>query len=244
MRKKEFTLIELLVVIAIIAILAGMLLPSLNTAKRRAKTITCANNLNQVFKSTLLYFADQDDYFPWGEYDVAINKFWTRPYSPMKNYFAKNSDRYAGMEKIHDTIYVNQYTCPEVSINDLSVTRTGPLTNQPKISGTLYYSFAVNQYLINAYGCTPTKVSRVKKPALLITYSDSCGSGFSGYYCRWHLDQSSKAPEAIPVRHLGSANLLCIDGHQETVKENDLPCFKYDNVRFPWGGPQWDPHKS
>jgi prepilin-type N-terminal cleavage/methylation domain-containing protein len=54
-----FTLVELLVVIGIIAILAGILLPSLASAKDRASDATCINNLRQISIGVRLY---QDDF--------------------------------------------------------------------------------------------------------------------------------------------------------------------------------------
>ncbi len=62
--KKRFTLIELLIVISIIAILAGMLLPALNSARDKAKSIKCLSNLKQIGYAYTQYVSTYNDYYP------------------------------------------------------------------------------------------------------------------------------------------------------------------------------------
>jgi prepilin-type N-terminal cleavage/methylation domain-containing protein len=80
-RSLEFTLIELLVVIAIIAILAALLLPSLNMGRELAKRISCAGNMRQIYLAETMYSNDYNSRLPRGCDSLAyfINFFWT-PY--------------------------------------------------------------------------------------------------------------------------------------------------------------------
>ena len=62
--RAAFTLVEVLVVIAVMAILAALLLPTLNGARAGANRTVCRNNLKQINLGLRMYADDSSDTLP------------------------------------------------------------------------------------------------------------------------------------------------------------------------------------
>ena len=81
-KSRKFTMIELLIVISILVILAALLLPALNRARVKARTVSCMNNLKQLGIYMTMYLNTSDEYFPTlgddgSSYYNDITKRWT-----------------------------------------------------------------------------------------------------------------------------------------------------------------------
>jgi prepilin-type N-terminal cleavage/methylation domain-containing protein len=66
-KQSGFTLLELLVVISIIALLTGLLLPSLRNARDQAKQLGCSKNLHNIWRGVYAYATSGDDRIPYLE---------------------------------------------------------------------------------------------------------------------------------------------------------------------------------
>jgi len=84
--ERGFTLIELLVDITVIAMLTGMLLPSLALARLRARRVASGNNLRQLGLAMELYAQDNRELFPETSHGLtgqaACQRSWVFTLSP------------------------------------------------------------------------------------------------------------------------------------------------------------------
>ena len=97
---RGFTLIELLVVIVVIAILAAILLPTLNRAKAAADSAGCKSNLHQQMLGLSMYVQQEHVYpFGAGNFVAALQPFKGASW-PQGNYdYTSNPARYLGRDR-------------------------------------------------------------------------------------------------------------------------------------------------
>ena len=231
--QENFTLIELLIVIAIITILAGMLLPALNKAKRQAQAVSCASNLKHLGQCFTGYAGDNQDHFPPGRQErSSADELWNTTNGPITWMVALHS--YAGIKNNQYGLCrypVNSiYICPGMIIRD----------NQG------YQAYGYNQFLFgiktDISGATTTSIgnyqipisSRLKSPSQSLVLTDSRYSHDveADRKKGWYL--ITNPTRQVCYRHSRQTRSLYTDGHVQADTPQTLNLEYYWLSYFPW----------
>ena len=200
------TLIELLVVIAMIGLLAGLLLPALSSAMRTARQSSCASNQKQLGLGVLLYAGDWDDFLPYPKSDYGDAAIWIYAIDPyvlnqLPSATATLPQKIALIKQ--DPLWLTFNAAARVNWRTIKMNRklVGRSDNIGKANAT--FADLNPKY---------RRITGISKPITTPLLMDGRveESSAAADKCRYDAYETY-----VALRHVGGANLLFMDGHQE-----------------------------
>ena len=201
---RAFTLVELLVVIGIIAILIGLLLPTITSAREQSKSVQCLSNLRQFALA-----ANNSVILNGGSYPLAYYK------SDSWDYSIVNTKLAAGLLWMGKTdVRVQQCPSFDGKGNIPLATFTGYNYNTSYIGGEQ----------VGTTVRAPAKANQVRRPSETALFGDAEYSGGANRYMRSPFFAPGEPAVARwsgtqAFRHRGRTNVAFCDGHADSLKE-------------------------
>ena len=230
-RRQSFSLIELLITIAIIAILAGILLPALNSARERAIAVNCTGNLRQIGHFLHSYTDDNRDWGPqmFDDHFLLNGSEITQVWQDRLMYYYMPD---VPVSNLHHVITTEEekrkirpiFACP--SHNNTEFPRNEVQYIWRHYGMNEHMGGAVEKNSIQAY--SGRHLSRLRRPSARVWIGDlGPNTRTQGIPGAPHIVTGGAHREIqgyfIAYRHLSLANLVFADGHAASRSYSQTP---------------------